>query len=96
MPVAKKKTSFGLVSLMLLSLFSALLVAPSATAIEQVDLAIVSGPSPVEVERNHCVFCLVSVSIIVPPREPSNTIGPCADARYPGTTSLAAPSYSAI
>ena len=48
MPVAKKKTSFGLVSLMLLSLFSALLVAPSATAIEQVDLAIVSGQSPVE------------------------------------------------
>ena len=48
MPVAKKKTSYGLVSLMILSLFSALLAAPSAAAIEQVDLAIVTGQSPVE------------------------------------------------
>ena len=46
--VAEKKTSLGLVSLMLLSLFSALLTAPTATAIEQVDLAILAGQSPVE------------------------------------------------
>ena len=46
--VAKKKISLGLVSLMLLSLFSALLTVPTATAIEQVDLAILSGQSPVE------------------------------------------------
>ena len=43
-----KKTSLGLISLMLLSLFSALLAAPSASAIEQIDLAILSGQSPVE------------------------------------------------
>tara|TARA_Y100000589_G_scaffold330854_1_gene381898 strand:- start:3269 stop:6226 length:2958 start_codon:yes stop_codon:yes gene_type:complete len=46
--VAKKKTSLGLVSLMLLSLMSALLTAPTATAIEQVDLSILAGQSPVE------------------------------------------------
>ena len=48
MAVAKKKTGLGLVSLMMLSLFSALLAAPSAVAIEQVDLAIISAQSPVE------------------------------------------------
>ena len=48
MAIPKKKTSLGLISLMLLSLFSALLAAPSATAIEQIDLAILSGQSPVE------------------------------------------------
>ncbi|DAC69358.1 MAG TPA: hypothetical protein D7I16_04480, partial [Candidatus Poseidoniales archaeon] len=46
--VAKKKTSLGLVTLMLLSLMSALLTAPTATAIEQVDLSILAGQSPVE------------------------------------------------
>ena len=41
--VAKKKTGLGLVSLMLLSLMSALITVPTATAIEQVDLAILTG-----------------------------------------------------
>ena len=53
--VAKKKTSLGLVSLMLLSLLSALLTVPTATAIEQVDLAILNGQSPVE-NRNYAAF----------------------------------------
>lgn len=48
MAVANKKTSISLVSLMMLSLFSALLTAPTASAIEQIDLAVVSGASPVE------------------------------------------------
>ena len=48
MAVAKKKTSIGLVSLMMLSLFSALLAVPNAAAVDQVDLAILSGQSPVE------------------------------------------------
>ena len=37
MAVSKKNTSIGLVLLMVVSLFSALLAAPSAAAIEQVD-----------------------------------------------------------
>jgi hypothetical protein len=61
MPVAKKKTSLGLVSLLMLSLFSALLMAPSATAIEQVDLAIVAGQSPVE-DRFYPAFDPVTFS----------------------------------
>ena len=48
MAVAKKKTSLGLVSLMLVSLFSAILTVPTVVAIEQVDLAILRGQSPVE------------------------------------------------
>ena len=48
MAVAKKKTSLGLVSLMLVSLFSAILTVPTVAAIEQVDLAILRGQSPVE------------------------------------------------
>ncbi len=48
MAIPKKKTSLGLISLMLFSLFSALIAAPSASAIEQIDLAILSGQSPVE------------------------------------------------
>ena len=43
MAVAKKKTSLGLVSLMLVSLFSAILTVPTVAAIEQVDLAILRG-----------------------------------------------------
>ena len=43
MAIPKKKTSLGLISLMLFSLFSALIAAPSASAIEQIDLAIVSA-----------------------------------------------------
>ena len=61
MPVAKKKTSLGLVSLLMLSLFSALLMAPSATAIEQVDLAIVVGQSPVK-DRFYPAFDPVTFS----------------------------------
>ena len=59
--VAKKKTSLGLVSLMLLSLMSALITLPTATAIEQVDLAIVSGQSPVE-NRNYAAFDPITFS----------------------------------
>ena len=55
--VAKKKTSLGLVSLMLLSLRSALVMVPTATAIEQVDLAILTGQSPVE-NRNYAALTL--------------------------------------
>jgi hypothetical protein len=59
--VAKKKTSLGLVSLMLLSLMSALVTLPTATAIEQVDLAILSGKSPVE-NRNYAAFDPITFS----------------------------------
>ncbi len=59
--VAKKKTSLGLVSLMLLSLMSALVTLPTATAIEQVDLAIVTGKSPVE-NRNYAAFDPITFS----------------------------------
>lgn len=59
--VAKKKTSLGLVSLMLLSLLSALVMVPTATAIEQVDLAILAGQSPVE-DRNYAAFDPISFS----------------------------------
>ena len=61
MAVAKKKTSLGLVSLMMLSLFSALIAAPSAAAIEQVDLAILSGQSPVE-DRYYPAFDPITFS----------------------------------
>ena len=53
--VGKKKTSLGLVSLMLLSLVSALATVPNAAAIEQVDLAILAGQSPVE-DRYYSAF----------------------------------------
>ena len=59
--VAKKKTSLGLVSLMLLSLMSALITVPTATAIEQVDLAILTGKSPVE-NRNYAAFDPITFS----------------------------------
>ena len=59
--VAKKKTSLGLVSLMLLSLMSALVTLPTATAIEQVDLAILTGKSPVE-NRNYAAFDPITFS----------------------------------
>ncbi|MEC7261686.1 MAG: hypothetical protein VXV71_04580, partial [Candidatus Thermoplasmatota archaeon] len=59
--VAKKKTSLGLVSLMLLSLLSALVMVPTATAIEQVDLAILTGQSPVE-NRNYAAFDPITFS----------------------------------
>ena len=59
--VAKKKTSLGLVSLMLLSLLSALITVPTATAIEQVDLAILTGKSPVE-NRNYAAFDPITFS----------------------------------
>ena len=59
--VAKKKTSVGLVSLMLLSLLSALMTVPTAAAIEQVDLAILAGQSPVE-DRNYAAFDPISFS----------------------------------
>ncbi|MEC7113085.1 MAG: hypothetical protein VXW72_06060, partial [Candidatus Thermoplasmatota archaeon] len=59
--VAKKKTSFGLVSLMLLSLMSALVTVPTAAAIEQVDLAILAGQSPVE-NRNYAAFDPITFS----------------------------------
>ena len=59
--VAKKKTSLGLVSLMLLSLLSALVMVQTATAIEQVDLAILTGQSPVE-NRNYAAFDPITFS----------------------------------
>ena len=59
--VAKKKTGLGLVSLMLLSLMSALITVPTATAIEQVDLAILTGKSPVE-NRNYAAFDPITFS----------------------------------
>ena len=59
--VARKKTSLGLVSLMLLSLMSALVTLPTATAIEQVDLAILAGQSPVE-NRNYAAFDPITFS----------------------------------
>ena len=59
--VANKKTSLGLVSLMLLSLMSALVTLPTATAIEQVDLAILTGKSPVE-NRNYAAFDPITFS----------------------------------
>lgn len=59
--VAKKKTSLGLVSLMLLSLLSALLTVPAVAAIEQVDLAILDGQSPVE-NRNYAAFDPITFS----------------------------------
>ena len=59
--VAKKKTSLGLVSLILLSLLSALVMVPTATAIEQVDLAILTGQSPVE-NRNYAAFDPITFS----------------------------------
>ena len=59
--VGKKKTSLGLVSLMLLSLVSALLTVPTAAAIEQVDLAILAGQSPVE-DRNYAAFDPITFS----------------------------------
>ena len=59
--VAKKKTSLGLVLLMLLSLLSALVMVPTATAIEQVDLAILTGQSPVE-NRNYAAFDPITFS----------------------------------
>lgn len=61
MAVANKKTSISLVSLMMLSLFSALLSAPAASAIEQVDLAVVSGASPVE-DRFYAAFDPITFS----------------------------------
>ena len=61
MAIPKKKTSLGLISLMLLSLFSALLAAPSASAIEQIDLAILSGQSPVE-DRYYPAFDPITFS----------------------------------
>ena len=61
MAVSKKNTSIGLVLLMVVSLFSALLAAPSAAAIEQVDLAIVSGQSPVA-DRNYPAFDAIQFS----------------------------------
>ena len=64
MAIPKKKTSLGLISLMLLSLFSALLAAPSATAIEQIDLAILSGQSPVE-DRYYPAFDPITFPSIV-------------------------------
>ena len=59
--VANKITSLGLVSLMLLSLMSALVTLPTATAIEQVDLAILTGKSPVE-NRNYAAFDPITFS----------------------------------
>ena len=59
--VAKKKTSLCLVSLMLLSLLSALLTVPAVAAIEQVDLAILDGQSPVE-NRNYAAFDPITFS----------------------------------
>ena len=64
MAVAKKKTSLGLVSLMLLSLFSVLLAAPTAAAIEQIDLAILQGQSPVE-DRYYPAFDPITFSVEV-------------------------------
>ena len=61
MAVARKKTSLGLVALMMLSLFSALIAAPNAAAIEQVDLAILSGQSPVE-DRYYPAFDPITFS----------------------------------
>ena len=55
MAVGKKKTSIGLVFLMLFSAFSMLAYVPSAAAVEQIDLAIVSGQSPVE-DRFYSAF----------------------------------------
>lgn len=48
MAVAKKKTSISLILLMTFSVFSALVVVPNAAAIEQLDLAILSGENPEE------------------------------------------------
>ena len=59
--VGKKKTSLGLVSLMLLSLVSALATVPNAAAIEQVDLAILAGQSPVE-DRYYSAFDAITFS----------------------------------
>jgi len=55
MAVGKKKTSISLVFLMLFSAFSMLAYVPSAAAVEQIDLAIVSGQTPIE-DRFYSAF----------------------------------------
>ena len=76
MAVAKKKTSLGLVSLMLVSLFSAILTVPTVAAIEQVDLAILRGQSPVE-DR----FYSSSDSITFSAEVENQALGPQTSAR---------------
>jgi len=55
MTVGKKKTSISLVFIMLFSACSMLAYVPNATAVEQIDLAIIHGQSPVE-DRFYSAF----------------------------------------
>ena len=64
MTVGKKKTSISLVFIMLFSAFSMLAYVPSASAVEQVDLAIVSGQTPVE-DRFYSAFDPITFSVEV-------------------------------
>ena len=64
MTVGKKKTSFSLVFLMLFSAFSMLAYVPSAAAVEQIDLAIVSGQTPVE-DRFYSAFDPITFTVEV-------------------------------
>ncbi|CAI8298703.1 MAG: Uncharacterised protein [Candidatus Poseidoniaceae archaeon] len=77
--VAKKKTSLSLVSLMLFSLLSAVVTVPTATAIEQVDLAILAGQSPVE-NRNYPAFDPIIFSVEVQ----NQALGPQTSTRAMG------------
>jgi len=64
MAVGKKKTSISLVFLMLFSAFSMLAYVPSAAAVEQIDLAIVSGQNPVE-DRFYSAFDPITFTVEV-------------------------------
>ena len=64
MAVGKKKTSISLVLLMLFSVFSMLAYVPSAAAVEQIDLAIVTGQAPIE-DRYYSAFDPITFTVEV-------------------------------